>query len=151
MVEVPINYISVVGAAVASMVLGFLWYGPLFGKKWIALMGFTQEQMSAAKKKGMTKSYAFMAVGSLVMAYVLAHALVFASAYMQVSGAMAGLLVGFWNWLGFIAPVTLGSVLWEGKSPKLWVLNNGYYLVSLLVMGVILALWQSVMYSIDSF
>ena len=51
-------------------------------------------------------------------------------------------VVGFWNWLGFVAPVTLGSVLWEGKSPKLWVLNNGYYLVSLIVMGVILALWQ---------
>lgn len=140
--EVPINYLAVGGAAVASMVIGFLWYGPIFGKKWIALMGFTQEQISAAKKKGMAKQYALMFVGSLAMAYVLAHALVFASAYLKTSGVSAGLMTGFWNWLGFVAPVTLGSVLWEGKSPKLWVLNNGYYLVSLLAMGVILALWQ---------
>lgn len=41
----------------------------------------------------------------------------------------------------FIAPVTLGVVLWEGKPWKLWVLNNGYQLLSLLVMGVILAIW----------
>lgn len=51
-------------------------------------------------------------------------------------------MVGFWNWLGFVAPVTLGGVLWEGKPWKLWGLNNGYQLLSLLVMGVILALWR---------
>ena len=140
--QIPINYLAVGGAAIASMVIGFLWYGPLFGKMWMALSGITQEQIAASKKKGMTKQYALMFVGSLVMAYVLAHALVFASAYLKTSGVSAGLMAGFWNWLGFVAPVTLGSVLWEGKSPKLWILNNGYYLVSLLLMGVILALWQ---------
>ena len=140
--QIPINYLAVGGAAVVSMVIGFLWYGPVFGKMWIALSGFTQDQMNAAKKKGMAKQYGLMFVGSLVMAYVLAHALVFSSAYMKVSGVSAGLSVGFWNWLGFIAPVTLGAVLWEGKSPKLWALNNGYYLVTLLAMGVILTLWQ---------
>ena len=44
-------------------------------------------------------------------------------------------------WLGFIAPVTLGSVLWEMKSWKLWILNNAYYLVVLVVMGLIFTLW----------
>ncbi len=140
--EVPINYVAVGGAAFASMVIGFLWYGPIFGKKWMALSGITKEQIVASKKKGMAKQYALMFVGSLIMAYVLAHAFVFASTYMKVSGVMAGLSVGFWNWLGFIAPVTLGIVLWEGKPWKLWCLNNSYYLVSLLVMGSILALWQ---------
>lgn len=139
--EVPINYLAVGGAAIASMVIGFLWYGPLFGKKWMALSGIIREQINASKQKGMTKEYAFMLVGSLVMAYVLAHALVFASAYFKTSGAQAGLMVGFWNWLGFIAPVTLAPVLWERKSFKLWILNNSYYLVSLLVMGIILAMW----------
>jgi hypothetical protein len=76
------------------------------------------------------------------MSGVLAHSLVYASAYMKVTGVSAGLMAGFWNWLGFIAPVTLGVVLWEGKSWKLWFLQGGHYLVSLLVMGVILALWM---------
>lgn len=139
---VPVNYLAVVAAAIANMILGFLWYGPLFGKTWMSLSGMTRESMDAAKAKGMTKAYVIAFVGSLVMSYVLAHALIFAAAYLHVSGVYAGLTAGFWNWLGFIAPVTLGVILWEGKPVKLWILSNGYYLITLLVMGVMLALWR---------
>jgi hypothetical protein len=141
MQPVPINYVAVLAAAVAAMVVGFLWYGPIFGKMWMKLSGMTEAQMNAAKKKGMGPSYAIMFVGTLVMSYVLAHSLVFASSYLKASGMSAGVMAGFWSWLGFIAPVTLGSVLWEGKSWNLWLLNNGHYLVSLSVMGSILAIW----------
>ena len=141
-VVVPINYMAVFAAAVVSMVIGYLWYGPLFGKLWMKEMWMSKEKMDAAKKKGMTMSYGLMFVGSLLMAFVLAHALVFASSFMHVTGMTAGLMSGLWNWLGFVAPVTLGSVLWEGKSWKLWCLNNGYYFVTLLAMGSLLSLWQ---------
>lgn len=141
--EIPINYLAVIVAAIAAMGLGFLWHGPLFGKQWTALMGWTPESMEAAKAKGgMGKTYAIQAIGALLMAFVLSHSLVFASTYLQSSGISAGLQAGFWNWLGFIAPVTIGVVLWEGKPWKLWFIQAGYYLVSLLVMGVILALWM---------
>ena len=76
------------------------------------------------------------------MAYILTHALVFATSYLKVSGWQAGLSTGFWNWLGFVAPVTMGAVLWEGKPWGLWFLNAGYQLVNLLVMGVIIASWM---------
>lgn len=145
MVQVYINYLAVVVAAIANMILGFLWYGPLFGKTWTQLMGWTPEQMEAGKqamKSQMWKTYSIQFVGSLVMAYVLAHSLTFASAYLGVYGISAGLMAGFWSWLGFVAPVTLGSVLWEGKSWKLWFLMNGYYVVALMVMGSILAVWM---------
>ncbi len=139
---VSINYLAVLVATIASIVLGFLWYGPLFGKEWIRLMGFTQESMADAKKKGMTMQYSLMTVGSLLMSYALAHAVIFGSAYLGVTGIPAGIMAGFWNWFGFIAPVTLGSVIWEGKQWKLWFLNNSYYLVSLSIMGVILSVWR---------
>ncbi len=141
MPQVPINYLALLGAAIASMVVGAIWYGPLFGKPWMALSGMSQEKINAAKPK-IGKSYALMFAGSLVMSYVLAHALVFANAYLGASGASSGVMTGFWNWIGFIAPATLGNVIWEGKPWKLWILNNGYYLVSLSVMGVILAVWM---------
>ncbi len=124
------------------MIIGGLWYGPLFSKPWVALSGMTEEKISAAKARGMGKLYAINFLGALVMSYVLGHALIFASQYLGISGVGAGLMVGFFNWLGFIAPVTLGVVLWEGKSWKLWILNSGYYLVSLSIMGVILAVWK---------
>ncbi|OHA21318.1 MAG: hypothetical protein A2849_03215 [Candidatus Taylorbacteria bacterium RIFCSPHIGHO2_01_FULL_51_15] len=141
MPDIPINYLAVLVCGVASMVLGSLWYGPLFGKQWIALSGMTPEQMEQGKKKGMAKLYALSFLGSLLMAYVLAHSLIFASSYFETSGISAGLMAGFWSWLGFVAPVTLGSVLWDGKPWRLWILNNGYQLLLLLIMGAILALW----------
>lgn len=138
---VEVNYLAVLVAGLAGFSLGAVWYGPLFGKKWQALMGFTEESM---KSMAMTpaKAMALGAVSSLVMAYVLFHVTVYASAYLQVAGLNAGLTSAFWMWVGFVGPVSLGSVLWEGKSWKLWFLNSGYNLGSLLIMGAVLGAWM---------
>lgn len=140
---IPINYWAVIVAAAASIVLGFLWYGPMFGKQWMALTGITKEKAEADKQKGMGKSFALMAIGSLLTAYVLANTILFGSEYLMIYGVSGGLQGSFWSWLGFVAPVTLSVVLWEGKSWKLWFLNNGYYLLSFLVMGAILGGWAA--------
>ena len=138
---IEVNYLAILVSAVAAIVLGFLWYGPLFGKYWIAYMGWSDADMEAAKAKGMTKTYLIMTISTLVMAYVMAHAVLFGTEYTKTFGATGGLMAAFWNWLGFVAPVTLSAVLWEGKSWGYWVLTAGYYLVSLAIMGVILATW----------
>lgn len=143
MIEVPINYLAVIVAAVATMVIGFLWYGPLFGKQWSRLMGWgemTPEKMKEMQKKAVP-GYAIQFIGALFMAYVLAHVLVFSNAYFNVSGVAVGIEAGFWSWLGFIAPVTVGSILWEGKPFTLWLINAGYFLVNLLMIGAILGAW----------
>lgn len=140
---VPVNLWAVLVSAIVAMALGFLWYGPLFGKAWMQMMGVTSQTMNdPAMKKSMWWRYLLMFIGALLTNYVLAHALVFASTYMNVSGLVAGLQAGFFNWIGFIAPVTLGAVLWENKPWKFWFLNAGYYLVYLLIAGMILASWM---------
>lgn len=148
MSPVPLNYLAIVVAAAASMIIGMLWYGPFFGKQWIALSGMAPEAMAAAKAKGMGIKYAFALLGSLATSYVLAHAVLVVTYLFYLAeispaetGITSGLITGFASWLGFIAPVTLGAVLWEGRPWKLWFLNAGYWLVSLLAMGMILALW----------
>ncbi len=141
-VVVPVNYIAVVVAAIISMVIGSVWYGPLFGSMWMKETGMKKPgKMTPAIKKMMMRSYSLMFAGSLVMSFVLSHALIFAATYMNETGVNAGVMTGFWNWLGFVAPVTLGSVLWEGKSWKMWCINNGYYVITLMAMGVLLAVW----------
>ena len=95
-----------------------------------------------SRDKGIHIQVHYKGISAVVMSYVLAHSLVFAAAYLKMSGVRAGIMCGFWNWLGFIAPVTLGAVIWEGKPWKLWLLLNSNYLVALPVMGVILALWK---------
>lgn len=124
---ISINYLAVFVAALSSMILGSLWYGPIFGKPWMKMMGMNQKDVKSVPSSEMGKLYGIQFVGSLVMAYVLAKT--------------AGLLSPFWIWVGFIAPVTLTTVLWEGKPWKLWLLNNGYFLLLLILMNFILSLW----------
>ena len=140
---VPVNYLAVFVATLLSIVLGSIWYGPLFGKDWTKLMGWSKADMAKgmADKSGMMRSYGLQFVGSLIMCFVLAHSLVFAKAYLGETGVSAGIQTGFWNWIGFIAPVTLTSVLWEGKPWKLWFIINGYNLVFLMCAGVLLSVW----------
>lgn len=142
MEQVPINLSAVLAAAMAKIFVESIWHGPLFGKVWMEWSGLTPDKIAAVKAKGMGKAHLIALVSAVVMSYVLAHSLVFAAAYFKMAGVLAGVMCGFLNWLGFIAPVTLGTVLWEGKPWKLWLLLNSNYLVSLPIMGVILALWK---------
>lgn len=140
---VEVNYLAVLVGAVINMIIGSLWYGPVFGKQWQALMGWGPERMAQMKAegadKGMWKKYLVAFVGGFVMSFVLWHSLVFAIGFMQEGGVWKGVEGAFWNWLGFVVPVILGTFLWEGKSFKLFVLNIGYYLVSLVMVGAVLA------------
>ncbi len=136
--QISVNYTAIVAAAVINMVLGFIWYGPLFGKQWIKMNGITKEDMERSKKEGMTKSYAIAIVGALVMAYVFSHFLVVGNAATISDGAT----VGFWLWLGFIATTTVGGMLWGKKPFNLFLLENGYYLVLLVINGALLAVWK---------
>ncbi|QQG40034.1 MAG: DUF1761 domain-containing protein [Candidatus Aenigmatarchaeota archaeon] len=129
-----ITYVAVAIAALASFVLGMLWYGPLFGKIWMKLSGITNKQVKVAKKKNMSPAYVASILGSVVMAFVLGLFITLTG----VTSAAGGMMIGAWAWLGFIAPVQLGKVLWEGKPLQLYALDVAFHLVALLLMGYIL-------------
>ncbi len=140
-----INYLAVLVSGIVLMVIGGLWYGPLFGKMWMQGMGW--DPNDAARMEKMKKSagpaYGQMFIGSLLMAYVFAHVLwAFGQADASMTGAVAGLQGGFWLWLGFIVPVKYGDKLWNGKQFKYVAIDLGYHLVGLLVIGVILSVWR---------
>ena len=130
---------SVLVAAIANMVLGSLWFGPVFGKLWRRLGNMSMPVMDATVKKQMMKSYSLLAVGSLIMAYVLAVVIALHNSYFYASGVISGIAVGALVWIGFVLPVTVGVVLWERKSWKYWAVTYFFYLVSFMVMGAILA------------
>lgn len=128
------NWVAIVVAAIAQFIIGWLWYGPLFGKTWMSMMGTSQQSGS---REGMGKTMILAFVTSLVTAAVLSKLVTL----MGTKTIGAGITAGFWVWLGFVATVTFGSVLFEKRSVNLWAFNNGYQLVSLAVMGAILAKW----------
>lgn len=137
---IEVNIVAVLTAAVSSMVVGFLWYSPLlFAKPWMTLMGYTESSMKEAQK-GMMKMYGLSFIASIITAYVLFHVMTLSQNFFQYSLLATGLNTAFWMWLGFIAPVQLTDVLFGSKKVKLFLINTGYQLVSLLVMGIAIAL-----------
>jgi hypothetical protein len=129
-----VNLVAVLVAAVAAFVFGSLWYSPLlFGNVWKKLAG-----VKKGKLNYMWLRFLVYLLATLVMAFVLAHFLAFAAAITVVEG----LITAFWLWLGFIVPITLGGILWENKSVKLFALNNVYNLLSLGIIAAILIAWK---------
>jgi len=139
-VFIGINFWSVLVAAVATMILGFLWYSPiLFANPWMRLMGI--DPNDKAKLAEMQKSagmlYGLSFVASIASALVLAKIIVLTS----VNTIPYGMKVGFAVWLGFVATVQLTGALFGKQPSKLYLINTGYQLVCYLVMGAILAVW----------
>lgn len=140
---IEVNYLAVLVSAVASMVIGSIWYGPLFGKKFIALMGMDKmsPEQQAEMKKGMTMTYVWQFIASLVMFYVLAHVMGLSQSFYNYSPVQTGLTTAFWVWLGFVVPIKLGDALWGGKMALFW-LGIGNMLLTLLAAGAIIGAWR---------
>jgi hypothetical protein len=134
--ELHLHFLPILAAAVAKMALGALWYSnALFFKPWIRISGMPEPQV----RQGLPKALVVDFIGSLLMALALVHFIRWGEA--EPDSLAAGLFVAFLSWLGFVAVATVSSVTYERKPLKLYLLNNGYQLVSMLAMGAILAVW----------
>ncbi len=135
-----VNLWAVLVSAVATMVVGFVWYSPiLFAKPWMIAMGYDPDDKAkiAEMQKSAGKSYAISFVASLVAAFVLAKIIDVTT----VNTALYGMKVGFGIWLGFVTTVQLTAKLFGNQSTKLYLINTGYQLVCYVAMGAILAVW----------
>ncbi len=129
-----INWLAVVAATVVAMVLGFVWFHPaVFGKAWMKEIGKTQEQLGNPGP-----AYAYMIVGALVEAAVLALLVKALAAPGPVDGAVIGLVTA----IGFVAPPFLGQAVFSGTSARLYAINVGYYGLALVLNGALLAAWK---------
>jgi len=134
-----INYAAVAASAAGYWVLGALWYSPLlFARPFIALKGWTPEEVAAVQAASHATEIGVAFAGSLVLAYVLAHCVKFTGA----ETARGGMLTGFWLWLGLVLTTNLDTVLFEGRPLGLYLINNGYHLAGMLSMGALLAVWR---------
>ncbi len=131
---VIVNYVAILVAGIASMIIGMAWYSPnFFGKKWMHAIGMkmpNKSEMKAMQKK-MMPSYLAMYVGAAVTAYVL-------SLLLGNHTLMDGVMLGFWVWLGFFATSALSHVFFEGRSWTYYYVVVGHHLVNLIVMGAII-------------
>lgn len=125
-----LNWIAVISAAVAAFFAGAIWFGPLFGKSWIAGFGFNEEELGG---RNQAKIFGLTLVLNVVMALNLAL-------FLGPEPAMSfGLAAGFFTGLGFAAPLIGVYYLFEGRSVKLFLINGGFAVVNFTVIGSVIA------------
>lgn len=133
-----INLWAILVCGVASLVIGFIWYGPLFGKVWAGYTGWTEEKVKAISSSRMARTYILTFAAALVTAFVLD---IFAWA-LGSSGLKAGLFLGLLTGVGFSAMAFATTHLFEHKPVGLWLIVSGYQLVYQIAAAVIITLWR---------
>jgi hypothetical protein len=128
-----IHWLAVAVAAIAGFPLGALWYGPLFGRPWMAATGITRER---AQQANMARIYGTTLLLNLVIATSLAMFIDPAATWQD--GLFAGFMAGF----TYVAAALGITYLFEMRSFGLWAINAGYQVVVFSVMGVILGAWH---------
>lgn len=127
-----VNWLAVIVAALSGFIVGGLWYGPLFGRAWQHASGVSTEALAGrhmAQVFGISFGLLLVAAGMLAF---------FIGPGQPVSfGLMAGAAAG----VGWVA-TALGVVsLFEARPFAHWLVNAGYFIVTLTLMGGILAAW----------
>jgi len=131
-----INFLAVVVSALSAFIVGWVWYGPLFGKLWMKLNGFTEEEL---KEGGMSMpvmmllNYIATALAALAIAVLLSG---------HESSALMGVVVGLVISIFWIGTNRLNDVLYERKPFALFLINVGYNVVIFAIMGGILGAWH---------
>ncbi len=134
-----VNLLAVLVAGIVPMIVGMLWYGPLFGKRWMALMETTPEEIQEGFNP--LKTYVISFLLSLVTAFILAQLI--ADIAPGTASPMVGVHVGLMALVAFVLPVAHQGVTFEGRKPGLAWLNVGYNGVSLIGQAVVIALWPA--------
>lgn len=127
-----VNWLAVIVAAIATFLLGAIWYGPLLGKPWGRASGISEDRPRDAN---MARTFGVAFVLQLLAAFALA----------MFIGAEAG--VGFGTFAGFMTgaffvATAFGVVyLFEQRPLALWAIDAGYQIVAFTMMGAILGAW----------
>lgn len=157
------NFLAIIAAALSTLVIGFIWYNPkVFGTIWMRESGMTEEK---AKNSNMAKVFGMVIFFSLLIAFILnpivihqygalgliggdpSKALPSYAAFMAdygdhyrtfKHGALHGSMTGI-----FLALPVIGiNSMFEQKSWKYILINGGYFIVTLAIMGGILCAWE---------
>jgi len=130
-----LNYLAIIAATFVNVILGSWWYSPAgFGKKWSKITGV---DMMKSSKEETRKAIIIVFFGSIIQSVVLAVVLKSLGATLFTDGIMAGFVL----WLGFVAATSIGDDLYSRRGWKFWWLNSSFFLIVMIINGVILSVW----------
>lgn len=157
-----LNFYMVFVGGLVTLVLGFIWYSPaLFGNVWMREAGLSEEQLKSGNMaKVFILTYIFSVMLSFMMMPLTIHqlgavgmvggdvskALPSFNAFMADYGTAFrtfkhGALHGFMSGLFLALPITGINALFERKSWKYILINAGYWILTMTVIGGMMCAW----------
>ena len=143
MLNFAVSYGHVAALAVANFFLSWTWYSPvLFAKPWMIALGkdpakMGPEFMTEAEKKMMP----VLMLNGLLSSFAKVWVMAVLVASLSIQDAATGIGLGILAWLGFTLTGS-ADTLWEGRSPKVLMINNGLFVLTYAAFGGILAVWR---------
>lgn len=129
-----LNWIAIIFAAVSAFILGGLWYSPvMFAERWMKESGVTRE---SARNSNVVKTFGLSFILAFIASFFLAMFIG------NDTGALYGALAGFMAGIGWVFTFMGISYLFEARSLTHFLINAGYSVVSLTIMGFIIGIWQ---------
>lgn len=125
-----INWLGVVVALVIGQVIGFAWYGFAFSEQWMALMGFTPEQIEGEGMTGMVYGLISQLIAAIGLGWLIAR--------LGENTLIGGLKVGFLACLFFAATTNANRFIYGMENPGLIPIDFGYLFVVYLAMGAVI-------------
>ena len=128
-----LNWWAILVATGSAFILGWVWYGPAFGKAWLAALGKSEEDVQPSPAPFVVSFFA-----ALLTCIALA-------AIMQglgMNGAVPGMALGLVVGIAFIAASMASDSAFCGWGVKLWAIQAGYRTVYSVIMGGIIGAWQ---------
>jgi hypothetical protein len=128
-----INWLSMVLATLVPMVMGFIYYHKaLFGNAWMASIGMTEEK---AKEANMGMVFGISLVMSFLIAFFLFGNVNSPGQEGEFDTFKHGALHGVIISLFLVIPIFVTNGLFEQKSRNNMLINAGYWLITLAIMG----------------
>lgn len=131
-----ISWLGVIAATIAHQVLGFLWYGPILGKRWMVAMGLDPAQQRMAPD---AKPLIISMVCALVMAIAMGLILTLVAGVDTGVGIVVGLIIG----VGFVGATAVTGHVFEGRSREVLIIGLGYQILGIVIMGAIIGTLQA--------
>ena len=127
-----LNIWAILVAAVSGFILGAIYYGPLLGKVWQQEVGLSDEEVSSGAAQTFIPSFLMAVVASFTLALFMGDHM----------GWKNGLLIGLTAGLGIAVTTNTTNQLFEKRPIKLMLINAGYWILNLTIMGIILGAWR---------
>ncbi len=136
MILFEINYFAVFVAAIIYLGVAALWYSPLlFSHVWLEENRMPASEM---ERRARLAAIGYAALAAVVLALGLALLIRIAGVANGVMGALMGLFAGAL----ISAPAALPVYVFENRSLRLFLINEGMPVVALIVMGAVIGGWQ---------